>query len=214
MVPHGSRRSQGLSFDFVHPDQRLLGNRTLNLLNSCGDATLMRGVLYSEVARYYLPVPRYSFVRVVIYGEYWGVYVNAQQFNTHFVREHFPPGGGIRWRVLGFPGAQGGTAYVGDDLSHDRQFYRVRSRETPEAWADLLRLFRVLGETPLDWLENALEPLLDVDGVLRFLALDLALVNPDGYWVRGSDYSIYQDRNGRFPVLPPDINEGLLPDAS
>jgi hypothetical protein len=214
MIPAGSKRSLGLSFDFVHNDQRLLGYRTLNLLNAFGDATMMRGVLYAEIARHYLPIGQYNFMRVVINGEYWGVYVNAQQYNSEFVREHFSRGGGVRWRVPGFPRAQGGMAYVGDDLTHYRRFYQVRTRETPAAWADLLHLFRVLTETPVEQLEAALEPLLNVDGALRFLALDMALVNMDGYWVRGSDYSIYQDRDGRFHVLPHDINEGLLPDAS
>jgi hypothetical protein len=48
-----------------------------------------------------------------------------------------------------------------------------------------------------------------VDGVLKFLALELALVNSDGYWTRASDYSIYQDGDGRFHVIPHDMNEGL-----
>jgi hypothetical protein len=49
-----------------------------------------------------------------------------------------------------------------------------------------------------------------VDGVLRFLALEVALVNGDGYWARASDYSIYQDETGRFHMIPHDINEALM----
>ena len=44
---------------------------------------------------------------------------------------------------------------------------------------------------------------------MKFLALDVALVNNDGYWTRASDYSIYQDEKGRFHVIPHDMNEGL-----
>ncbi|MEQ1731866.1 MAG: CotH kinase family protein, partial [Vicinamibacterales bacterium] len=58
-------------------------------------------------------------------------------------------------------------------------------------------------------LETALAPILDIDGVLKFLALEVALVNSDGYWARASDYSIYQDPQGRFHVIPHDMNEGL-----
>ena len=39
MVPEGSKRSLNLSIDYVHDTQRLLGYRTLNLLNANGDAT-------------------------------------------------------------------------------------------------------------------------------------------------------------------------------
>ena len=71
-------------------------------------------------------------------------------------------------------------------------------------------MFKVLNETPPDKLEAALSPLLDIDGVLRFLAVDNALVNTDGYWTRASDYSIYQDVKGRFHVIPHDMNEALI----
>ena len=50
-----------------------------------------------------------------------------------------------------------------------------------------------------------------MDGTLKFLALDVALVNSDGYWTRASDYNIYQDEKGRFHILPHDVNEGLGP---
>jgi hypothetical protein len=52
-------------------------------------------------------------------------------------------------------------------------------------------------------------PILDIDETLKFLALDRALVNGDGYWSRASDYVIYLDANRRFHILPFDTNEGL-----
>ena len=61
----------------------------------------------------------------------------------------------------------------------------------PLAWADLIRLFKVLNDTPPEQLETALAPILDVDATLKFLAVDVALVNSDGFWTRASDYSIY-----------------------
>jgi len=64
-----------------------------------------------------------------------------------------------------------------------------------------------LNETAADYLEEALAPILDIDGALKFLALDNALINNDGYWIRTSDYSIYEDTKGRFHILPQDSNE-------
>ena len=54
MVPDGVKRSLNLTFDFVNQQQRLRGYRTLNLLNGNGDPTLMRAVLYGEIARHYI----------------------------------------------------------------------------------------------------------------------------------------------------------------
>jgi hypothetical protein len=99
--------------------------------------------------------------------------------------------------------------YLGDDVATYRGIYDIRSSDNPKAWRDLIAFFKVLNTTPLDGLEKALEPVLDVDGALRFLALELALVNTDGYWTRASDYNIYQDVRGRFHVLPHDVNEAF-----
>ena len=102
--PRGSKRSLNLSFDFVDDKQALHGYRTLNLLNANGDPTFLRAVLYSEIARAYIPAPQVNFMRVVINGESWGVYVNAQQFNKDFLREYFATEKGARWKVPGQPG--------------------------------------------------------------------------------------------------------------
>ena len=67
----------------------------------------------------------------------------------------------------------------------------------------------MLNETPPASLQAALEPILDIDGALKFLALDVALVNGDGYWTRASDYNIYRDARGTFHILPHDFNEGF-----
>jgi hypothetical protein len=56
-------------------------------------------------------------------------------------------------------------------------------------------------------LEKALAPLLDIDGALKFLALENVLINNDGYWIRKSDYDIYEDEKGRFHLIPSDANE-------
>jgi len=214
MVPAGSKRSLNLSFDEFDEDQRLLGYRTLNLLNATSDPTFTRATLYGEVARSYIPAPRTNYVRVVINGESWGVYVNAQQFNSDFERDWFQTGRGERWSVPGSPMGQGGLRYLGDDVDAYRSTYEIKTgRNDEEAWADFIELTRVLTETPLDGLEAALEPVLDVDGALRFLALEVALVNSDGYWARASDYDIYQDPDGRFHIVPHDMNEGLLDES-
>src|SRR6185436_7851735 len=68
---------------------------------------------------------------------------------------------------------------------------------------------KVLNETPAERLEKELSPLLDIDGALKFLAIENVLVNEDGYWIRASDYSIYLDEKGRFHVFPHDANEAF-----
>lgn len=207
MVREGSKRSLNVALDFVHKEQQLGGYRTLELLNSHEDPSFLRAVLSYEIARAYLPASKANFVQVAINGESWGVYVNAQAFNKDFLRDWYGTTQGVRWKVPGSPAGRGGLGYLGEDPAPYRQIYEIKSKDEPKAWTDLIRLCRILNQTPPDQLEKALEPILNVDGALRFLALENALVNGDGYWVRASDYSLYQDVKGRFHVLPKDSNE-------
>ena len=207
MVREGQKRSINLTMDFLHKDQNLGGYRTLNLLNSHDDPTFLRTVLSYQIEREYVPAPKANFARVVINGESWGVYVNAEQFNKDFVKEWFGATKGARWKAPGSPGGRASLAYLGDDVEQYKRIYQIKSKDDPKAWADLIKLCKVLNETPADKLEAALAPILDIDGALKFLALDNALINNDGYWIRTSDYSLYQDTKGRFHILPQDSNE-------
>ena len=85
----GQKRSLNISLDFVDPKQRLYGYKTLNLLNSHEDPTFLHTVLYLQIARTYIPAPKANFVKVVINGESWGLYVNAQQFDKILLAESF-----------------------------------------------------------------------------------------------------------------------------
>lgn len=209
MVPAGLKRPLNLSFDFVHDGQDLAGFRTLNLLNANGDPTFVRGVLYAEIANAFIPAPRINYLRVVINGRSWGIYLNAEQFNKDFTQDRFDSDKGARWKVPGSPNGRAGMEYLGDDPAAYARLYEIKTKDNAKSWRDLIALFRTLNETPPEQLESALAPILDVDGALKFLALDVALVNSDGYWTRASDYSIYQEPNGRFHVIPHDVNEAL-----
>ncbi|MEZ6119693.1 MAG: CotH kinase family protein [Pirellulaceae bacterium] len=182
MVPTGMKRSLNLSVDYVHSDQELYGYSTLNLLNANGDASLMSTVLYSQIARKYIPAPKANFVHVVINGESWGVFTNVQQFNKDFIKENFGTKQGNRWKVRGNPGADGGLRDLGDDIEEYKRRYTIKSDDSPEAWQDLIRFCKILNSTPPESLESELANIADVDSILWFLALDVALVNSDGYW--------------------------------
>ncbi|MBX3376931.1 MAG: CotH kinase family protein [Phycisphaeraceae bacterium] len=212
MVPAGSKRSFNISVDYADKNQRLLGVKTLNLLNANGDPSLMRGPLFAHIASALkIPAPRVNFVRVVVNGESWGVYQNAEQFDKIMIEHRFGSSKGARWKVPGSPQGRGGLEYLGEDIEPYRRRYEIKSKDDAKSWRALIDLCRTLNETPTDELEAALKPKLDIEGTLWFLALDVATSNEDGYWVRASDYSIYLDEKGIFHILPHDANETFLP---
>lgn len=209
MVPKDRKLSLNVTIDWVHGKQDFQGFQTLNLLNANGDPTYLRGVLYLQAAREYLPSPQANFVRVVMNGENRGIYVNVEQVNKDFLERWYKVEGGSRWKVPGSPNGRGGLEYLGDDVNAYKRIYDIRTKDDPKAWAALVNLTKVLNQTPADRLEAALAPVLDVNEALKFLALENAFVNSDGYWTRASDYNIYLDPSGRFHVLPHDVNEAF-----
>ena len=207
-VGNGYKRSLNLAFAFVDEDQSIGGYRTLNFLNANTDPTFMRTVLSMHIARQYIPAPKANFVRVVINGENWGVYANAQQFNKEFVDDNFKTTKGARWKVpQGVGGGVAGFSYRGDDANSYRGVFQIKSKDEPEVWSALIDLARTLQETPPDRLEAALASRLDVDGYLRFLALDNAMANGDGFYARTADYSLYRHPEGQFHFVFHDANE-------
>ncbi len=206
-VGEGRKHSINLSIDHAKGSQRLGGYRTLNLLNSSGDPTLLCAVLYHQIAREYIAAPKANWARVAINGESWGVFINVQQFNKDFVAEWFGSKKGARWKAPGRPNGNSGLEFLGDDAAEYKKRYEIKSKDDAESWDALIELCRVLNQTPAGQLEEKLAPLLDIDGALKFLALENVFINTDGYWTRASDYSLYCDEDGRFHVISHDVNE-------
>ncbi len=213
MVREGHKRSLNVSLDFVDPKQRLYGYKTLNLLNSHEDPTFLHTVLYLQIARNYIPAPKANFVKVVINGESWGLYVNAQQFDKIFLAESFPSSQGHALESQGQPRRRRRPRLYRRQHRRLQAPLRDQVGRQPVGMEGLIALCKTLNQTPLDRLEEALKPILDIDGALWFLALDNALVNNDGYWVRASDYSIFRDQQGKFHIIPHDTNETFQSNA-
>ena len=206
-VQDGQKRSLNLKFDWADPSQKILGYRTLNLLNSHADASFLRSVLYGRIARQYTAVAKSNFVHVVINGESWGVYINEQQLNSDFMKDNFGTKKGGRFKAP--PGPQPGSlTYQGDEKSKYTSAYEIKSKDKAESWDRLINAAKVLDQTSVDKIETELDEVLSIDRALWFLAVDNVLLDMDGYHERGADFTIYQEpKFGRTMILPYDNNE-------
>jgi hypothetical protein len=207
MLGNSLKKSFSISINYADEDQRLYGYRTLDLLNGHADPSLIRTVLFSRISRQYIPAPKANFVKLVINGENWGVYINVQQFNSDFVREWFETTSGVRWKVPAGRNSGGGLMYNGPDPGSYRRSFEIQTKDTPEAWQDLITLCDILTNTPAEELEQRLSTVFAIDSALWFLALENAFIDSDGYISRGSDYYLYQDPQGRFTMITHDNNE-------
>ncbi|MGA1838984.1 MAG: CotH kinase family protein, partial [bacterium] len=109
------KKSFNITIDEINPDQRLMGYKTLNLHNGSQDPSFIREVIYFSIFRQYAPCPQANFVKLVINGEDWGIYVNVQQNNAELVEEWFGRNDGDRWKVG--MGNMGGGFFIDGNIA-------------------------------------------------------------------------------------------------
>jgi hypothetical protein len=206
MVANSEKKPFNITLDYADKNQRLYGYRTLNLLNGFTDPTFLREVLFSRISCNYTPALKSNFVKLVINGQNWGVYVNVQQFNQDFLRDWFGATRGARWKIAMGRGA-GALTYEGDNPAAYKRAYELKSKDDSEAWTALINLCKKLNATPDDQFEASLNSILNVDQALWLVALETIFID-EGYVTRGADYALYRDgRYGRFYLLSIDNNE-------
>jgi len=235
MTQNSKKKSFNIEIDYTIEGQRLMGYKTLNLINCFEDPTFMREPLYSNVIRRQIPSAKANFVILQINGENWGIYANIQQLNAEFVEDWFPSNDGTRWRAGwlmvgggqfpggirapagGWPGGDGGGGFgdgsaaltwLGSDPAAYEVAYELKSTKQDDPWESLINTCDVLNNTPLEQLPGELEKVLNVDRALWLCAFEIIFHDDDGYiWKRGSDYFLYYEpETGSIHVIQYDAN--------
>ncbi len=191
------RYSFKLSFDEYVDNQTLAGISKINLNNNYSDASYMREFLTYELAEEMgLPTPGHSYVNVYINGKLWGFYLAVEQVGDAYLKRNFGNSYGALYKGE-MTGVGSDLAWLGDDLSK----YTGLAQKSKSSNGDVLI-------DMLDELNNGTdyESVLNVDNVLKYIALNVATNNMDSYLGSNKqNYYLYED-DGIFNVLPWDYN--------
>jgi len=224
---NSEKKSFNISVDFVHEDQRVMGYKTLNLLNCYEDPSFIREVFYQHQIRRHVPAAKSAFTRLYINGQYWGLYPNVQQLNKDYYKEWFLSNDGTNWRADAPSGSTGGgpgggpqwgdgTAalnYLGEDTALYQRYYTLKSSEKDQPWGDLVATCAALNNTPIAELPSVIPTYLDVDRTLWFLASEILYADDDSYANKGKmDYYLYWEaETGR--ITPQEFDGNSVMDA-
>lgn len=228
----GRRRSFNVEFDFITPDEDLMGMGTINLNNAFGDETVMREPLFFNVMSEYTPCPRGALCQLYANGALWSVYSLVQQENNQLIKEWFPNADGDRWRApnAAAGGGGGGGGGANPFVSSNSAFiiftnqsawfytnhYSLKSTTTNlfTALQRLTNAIYTLHVSPANQLRSRLEDVFAVDDWLWFLALENLFVDDDSYWNKGADYGFYYEPgSGRIHPVEHDGNEAFTATA-
>ena len=101
----------------------------------------------------------------------------------------------------GMPGGGMPSAQQGNLLAQ----MGLKTNENSPDHSALFRLLDVLNNEPDETFPEEIEKVLDVDQVLRFLAVSAAIVHLDNYIGLGHNYYLYEV-DGKFTIIPWDLN--------
>jgi spore coat protein CotH len=165
--PKTGKCSIKLGFDEVDENLRFYGLKSLNFHSMNNDASFLRDRLgYSLFRDFDVAAPRAVHARVLVNGEFQGLFGVVEQIDGRFTRARFPDGGK-------------GNVY--------KEVWPVHAEEGPYLWqlktnededpsvANMVRFYEAIQEGT-----RAAEAFLDRDYMLRYLAADRVTTNDDG----------------------------------
>lgn len=200
-----AKLSYKIDFAEYDSEARFEGLKRLNLHAASGDDSKLRELLgYSTFNDFGIPAPRTVPARLTINGELQGLFIAVEQIDGRFTKTHFPEGGDGNLYKEMWPRTANSvkamtealvTNELVSDISDMQGFASAASSATEANFADTMA------------------PWVDLQQMLRYIAVDRALKNWDGIMAfyspaRPHNFYFYHDNGpeGRFHLIPWDLD--------
>jgi hypothetical protein len=171
-----TKLSMQLKINWDDPSREFYGVRTVQLHSQNLDATMMHERLgYWLFREMGVPAPRSTHARVVVNGEYAGVFALTEEIDGRFTREHFEDGTGNLYKEVWPINTEGRTTATGVLIGG------LETNEDENPTADIITAFadEVIAAAPEDRVA-VIERWSDVDLLLRTFVVDRGIKNDDG----------------------------------
>ncbi len=194
-------------------NQRFYGFKQLSLSNGYEDPSLMREHLAAGILREAgVPVAHTVPCRIFIdHGDgplYFGLYTMVEVVDDTVIETQFEGGGNLYK-----PEGPGATFAAG---SFNEDHFDKKSNETTSDWSDVAAVYEALHSNlrtsdPAIWRAN-FHSVFDMDGFIRWLAVNTVIQNWDSYGKEFHNYYLYNEPgNEVLSWIPWDHNETLQP---
>ena len=190
-------------------DQRFYGFKKLTLSSNYNDDSLLREKIAADIFREAgVPAAKTAFYRVYVdHGqgsEYFGLYTMVEVPDNPMLNKYFQNADGNLYK----PEGTGATFASFDENSFDKE-----NNQDEADWSDVKALFDTLHSSrqdPIEW-RAGIDKVLNVDGFLRWLAVNTLIQNWDTYGVMSHNYYLYTNpEDGLIHWIPWDNNESLM----
>lgn len=198
-----------IKLDYSISGQNHQGCTSIKLSSAMRDPSMVREVLFYEIASKYMPAPQANYTKLYINDEYVGLFVNVESIDAQFFSSHYGSDTGPAFKAgVDYPSKEvpaGCKQNIFGSLEYEENLncYKHNYESNVDwAWGDLQNLTKVLSSDP-----SKAGTVLDVDRALWMLALNNVMINLSSYsGYRSINYYLYKDENGHFQVIPWDLN--------
>lgn len=206
----GLKRPLKIDVNRYVEDQSLHGISMLPLANNTFDATRIREALgYALFRAAGVPASRTAFVKLnlTVPGKhdnvYVGLYTLIEPVDKTFLRNHFKDTKGMLLK----PEKIQGLPYLGEDWkAYDGKYNPKRPPSAKQA-RRLIDFTKFLDKADDQAFRDGIADFLDVDGFLRYLAVNSIIANIDSFVGLGHNYYLYLDaKTNRFHFIPWDLD--------
>jgi hypothetical protein len=199
-----NRFSFKIEFDTYLDGQTAYGLDKLVLNNMMSDATYMKEYLsYDLLGRMGIATPLYTFAQITINGENNGLYLMVESAEDSYLERQFGSTPGTLYKP------EDDLVYAGDtSADYPGLFNYAETKLTKQDEIEAIELMKRLAssETNAQTLKKELEEVLNIDEVLRYFAVNTLLVNLDSYVGNFHHNYLLYEEEGRFQILPWDLN--------
>lgn len=214
---NAAKKSFKVSFNTFVNGQRYQGVKKINLNGSHNDPTIMREKIFYDIWKEAkMPERRTAFVTVYINGDYFGIYTNLEEIDKDWLQRVYGENDGNLYKCT-YPADM---VYIGGNASAYKNIpsgsstggraYDLQTNEALDDYSDLVTLITNLNQTPNAAFETQIKTILNVKGVMRALALDVATGNWDDYAYNKNNYFLYHNLNtNKFEFITYDTDNCL-----
>ncbi len=172
-----TKLSMKIKINWNDSDDKFFGLKKLQFHSMNNDDSQMRDRMgYHFFREMGIPAPRAVHARLVINGEYSGVYALIEQIDGRFTRQNFEDGKGNLYKEI-WPLHSNGNVF-----SDNEYLQALETNEDEEPSVEMIRTFgqEIIDAADDTALKAVIEKWMNVDEIISYAAVDRTIRNDDG----------------------------------
>ena len=204
------KRNMKIKLDWINKDQNYNSVETLNLNAGGLDPSKLRDAfsywLFREAG---VPAPRTTFAEMTLTipgryeKEHLGIYTIVEQVNKSFLKDRFGSKKGLLMKPEGIASVE----YHGDDWRFYAPLYRPDDEPSLAQSIRVMDFANVVNLSNEKQFRDSISSYLDIDGFLRFIAVNALIVNLDTLLAMPQNYYLHLSKDtNKFVFFPWDLD--------